>query len=106
MISSQVEPSCSKLELRLLEKLDADGVEYVIHPRVRVELFGKRRRLTPDVLVPSQNLLIEVYGCFVHCCPECGHGDELKNWRDQVRLDALRRAGYEVSVVWEHELAA
>jgi G:T-mismatch repair DNA endonuclease (very short patch repair protein) len=104
MSESQATPNLTGPEQKMFGMLESMGIEFTVHPRVLVRMFGKRRRLTPDFFVPAENLLIEVNGCFVHGCPDCGHGDELKLWKDRVRLDALTRAGYNVDVVWEHEL--
>ena len=106
MSESQAIPNLTGPERKMLRVLRGMGIEPIVHPRLRVTMFGKRRRLTPDFYVPAENLVIEVNGCFVHGCRDCGHGDELKEWKDLTRLDALTRAGYNVDVVWEHELAA
>jgi len=104
----QAVPNLTKLERRMGEWLTRRGVEYLVKPRIRVDRSGKRRRLEPDFLVPDEHLLIEVNGCFVHGCPECygGHGSTSVRSRDERRLAELRKAGYEVEVVWEHELEA
>jgi len=87
--------------------LDEIGVEYVVKPKLAVIVGGRRRRLSPDFVVPDERLVIEANGCFVHGCPEC-YGDRglvHNRDRDDVRLAAFERAGYEVEVVWEHEVS-
>lgn len=93
-------------ERLMLAELRRDGVDFVAKPRVPVVIHGRRRRLTPDFLVPMERLVIEVNGCYVHGCRECGagQGSERRRERDRARLDAFTRAGYDVEVVWEHEL--
>jgi len=108
----QAEPALNLLEERVRTWLEGQGVEFLVKPRLRVEVFGRKRRLEPDFLVPAENLIIEVNGCWVHGCRECfGHNDghgrhEMKRYKDDVRERALRLAGYEVETIWEHELEA
>ena len=74
-------------------------------------VFGK-----PDFVFPKLKLAIFVDGCFWHGCPK--HATKPKNnrtfWRrkfsankarDQIVTRTLRRAGWRVLRVWEHELA-
>lgn len=74
-------------------------------------VFGK-----PDFTFPKLKLALFVDGCFWHGCPK--HATKPKNnrgfWRrklsanklrDQVVTRTLRRAGWRVLRVWEHELA-
>jgi DNA mismatch endonuclease (patch repair protein) len=69
----------------------------------------------PDVYVPSLGLAIFVDGCFWHCCPK--HGKTPKSradyWvpklaanvaRDRRITSQLRRHGFGVWRVWEHDL--
>ncbi len=73
-------------------------------------------RVNVDFVFPKQRLAIFVDGCFWHGCPK--HATQPKNnaafWRRKLdgnrRRDALvtrtlRRAGWRVLRVWEHELA-
>ena len=73
-------------------------------------VFGK-----PDFVFPTLRLAIFVDGCFWHGCPK--HATQPKNnaafWRkkftankDRDRLvnHTLRRAGWRVLRIWEHEL--
>lgn len=102
----QVEPNMTKVERGVLEMLENMGADVVVKPKIKVELFGKRRRLTPDFFVPAERLIVEAYGCFVHGCEECysGQGSEEKRYRDMVRLEAFQRAGYQCEIIWEHEI--
>jgi DNA mismatch endonuclease (patch repair protein) len=75
------------------------------------KIFGK-----PDFIFPKLKLAIFVDGCFWHGCPK--HETKPKNnrtfWknkfarnkaRDVLVTRMLRRAGWRVLRVWEHELA-
>jgi DNA mismatch endonuclease (patch repair protein) len=77
------------------------------HPRI----FGK-----PDFVFPKSRLAVFVDGCFWHGCPK--HCNQPANnrefWqkklaankaRDRKVNRALRRAGWRVLRLWEHDLA-
>jgi DNA mismatch endonuclease (patch repair protein) len=74
-------------------------------------VFGR-----PDFVFPKLKLAVFVDGCFWHACPK--HMTKPKNnrefWqkklagnktRDQLVSQTLRRAGWRVLRIWEHELA-
>jgi G:T-mismatch repair DNA endonuclease (very short patch repair protein) len=88
--------------------LSEAGVEFVVHPEIVVEMWGEPRTLTPDIFVPAERLVIEVNGCKVHGCPNCegAHANSNRRAKDEVRLRAFTRAGYDVDVYWEHEIVA
>lgn len=102
----QVASTVSELEKRLHEILDNEGIEYVVHPEIETRVGPSWRRLTPDVVIPSEKLAIEIAGCFVHGCPVhgAGRGRSSRLEKFQRKLTALRRAGYRVLVVWQHDL--
>jgi len=75
------------------------------------KVFGK-----PDFVFPKLKLALFVDGCFWHGCPK--HGTQPKGnrtfWknkfarnkaRDVLVTRTLRRAGWRVLRLWEHELA-
>jgi DNA mismatch endonuclease, patch repair protein len=79
--------------------------------RRRQPVFGK-----PDFVFPKLRLAVFVDGCFWHGCPQ--HGTKPKGnaafWRkkfaankarDRLVSRSLRRAGWQVFRIWEHELA-
>ena len=74
------------------------------------KVFGK-----PDFIFPKHKLAVFVDGCFWHGCPK--HGTQPKGnaafWRKKISRNqtrdklvnrALRRAGWRVIRIWEHEL--
>lgn len=74
-------------------------------------IFGK-----PDFIFPKARFAIFVDGCFWHSCPK--HATKPKNnrafWhrklsankvRDRLVTQTLRKAGWHVLRIWEHELA-
>lgn len=70
----------------------------------------------PDFAFPEGRVLVFVDGCFWHFCPRCGHLPRSNSafWaekltrnrqRDHKITDALRKQGWQVLRLWEHELA-
>jgi DNA mismatch endonuclease (patch repair protein) len=77
---------------------------------------GEGVRVRPDFVFSRVRLAIFVDGCFWHGCPK--HATKPKNnrtfWhrklsanktRDQLVNQSLRRVGWRVLRIWEHELA-
>ncbi len=73
-------------------------------------------RVRPDFVFPKSRTAVFVDGCFWHGCPK--HGTQPKGnrafWknkfarniaRDLLVTRTLRRAGWRVLRIWEHELA-
>ena len=109
-IMSRIRSTGTNPELRLTEIVRA--------------ILGQRRRIhqnaswlpgQPDVLIPSLDLAIFADGCFYHSCPKHGHLPESNQhyWaakfertlvRDRRNRQKLRRLGYAVWRVWEHDL--
>lgn len=69
----------------------------------------------PDIHVPQLRLVVFVDGCFYHMCPKHGRIPDSNRtyWepklqanrkRDNRNRDKLRRMGYAVWRVWEHDL--
>lgn len=94
-----------KVELALVD-VGVEGWEK--HPK---DILGK-----PDFYFPDHRLAVFVDGCFWHACPVCKRrvpASRAEFWRNKIdenrRRDnrqrrKLRRQGYHVMRVWEHEL--
>jgi DNA mismatch endonuclease, patch repair protein len=81
--------------------------------------WEKHRRIlkgNPDFFFPNHKLALFVDGCFWHACPKCRRRtphtradfwgqkiDQNRKRDDRVRRE-LRRHGYHVMRVWEHDL--
>jgi len=70
----------------------------------------------PDFIFPQKKVDLFVDGCFWHCCPK--HSNMPKNnqefWREKLQKNKdrdkfvtreLRKIGWKVIRVWEHELS-
>ena len=98
----------SGLERRLRSALWSAGARGY---RVQSPLPGK-----PDVVFPRERVAIFVHGCFWHQCPTCDLPRPTANaefWarkladneaRDAAAEAKLRSLGWNVAVVWEHEV--
>ena len=79
--------------------------------RVKANLPGR-----PDIVFPALKLAIFVNGCFWHLCPTCDPPRPRGNagfWKNKLEANRARDArvqsqldelGWEVVVVWEHEI--
>jgi DNA mismatch endonuclease (patch repair protein) len=77
-----------------------------------VDVIGK-----PDVAFPSRKVAIFIDGCFWHGCPTCKRPLPTTNrayWQRKIQRNvmlaksynrALRRSGWTVLRIWEHEMA-
>jgi DNA mismatch endonuclease (patch repair protein) len=95
-------------ELRARGILVKSGLRgWQLHP---AGMIGK-----PDFLFAAANIVLFIDGCYWHGCPTCSHARRTNRryWnakitgnqvRDRSNNRALRRAGYRVIRVWEHEL--
>jgi DNA mismatch endonuclease (patch repair protein) len=96
-------------ERALRSKLHMRGLRFRVHARVL-----EQSRRTIDIAFPARRVAIFVDGCFWHGCPI--HGTSPKNnaawWRAKIDANIardrdtdarLRKAGWIVVRVWEHE---
>ena len=79
-------------------QLDKLGVTYV-----RQKQFW---HYIVDFFLPDFNLVIEVNGCYWHCCEECGfiNAHEGKREKDAKRHEYLIKRGFSLGIMWEHDL--
>lgn len=102
----------TKPELAVRSLAHRMGFRYSLH---RKDLPGK-----PDLVFSSRKRIIFVHGCFWHQHPKSSCRDaqapksRLEYWlpklqrtsqRDREHLRSLRRAGWQVLVIWECEIA-
>lgn len=105
-----VKSSGTRLERRLWAMLAGLGVRG--WRKNDPEIAGR-----PDVSFPAQRLVVFVDGCFWHGCPHCRRKLPKTNrayWKQKIarnvalarrRNAQLRRNGWTVVRIWEHEMA-
>lgn len=98
----------SGMERRLRSALWAAGARGY---RVQTSLPGR-----PDIVFPAERIAVLAHGCFWHGCPACNPPKPKANaafWaeklganvaRDTRVREQLRELGWEVVIVWEHQL--
>ena len=93
-------------EIRMTEALVRCGYKVAHHPN---DLPGR-----PDIVLERHKIAIFVNGCFWHGCPRhfrCPTHNrawwsqkiEMNRARDRRKSRTLRRMGYSVAVIWEHD---
>ena len=105
-------------ELALMRVFRAEGIKgWRRHFEIRKAESGKQKfKVRPDFVFPKFRVAVFVDGCFWHGCPK--HEPKPKNnaafWRkkfarniarDRLVTRTLRREGWRVLRIWEHELA-
>ena len=103
---SRVRNKNTSLELLLRRELHARGYRYALH---RKDLPG-----TPDITLPAARIAIFVHGDFWHGYKFLGWRDKLSPfWRAKIEQNILRdrrnsrllrRLGWRVVTVWQHQL--
>jgi DNA mismatch endonuclease, patch repair protein len=97
------------------EKTLQEIVRSILGPRRHIEKNVNELPGRPDVIVPSLRLIIFVDGCFYHSCFKHGRvpKSNIDYWQPKLHLNVvraersrskLRRMGYLVWTVWEHDL--
>ena len=85
------------------------------HRRIPYRAYRKIAGVTVDLILPTHRVAIFVHGCFWHGCPRhyTAPSTHVRFWKEKVernkRRDVaqeaqVRRAGWNVVVVWEHAL--
>ncbi len=106
---SAVRGKNTKPELLVRRLLRMEGlIGYRLHPKA---VPGR-----PDIAFQRRKIAIFVHGCFWHRCPKCTKRFPKSNrsyWMPKLRANVerdarkekeLRKAGWKVLVIWEHEL--
>jgi DNA mismatch endonuclease (patch repair protein) len=105
-IMRQVGSRNSAAEVALRSALHAEGLRFRLHRRVEGVIV--------DIVLPSSRALVFVDGCFWHGCPQHATFPKTNTgyWlpkleenkaRDKRQSARLRRGGWKVIRVWEHE---
>lgn len=104
---SMIKGKDTKPEIALRKLLFSRGLRGY---RVHYSLPGK-----PDIVFPKSKIAVFIDGCFWHKCPKCfiKPATNKKFWkkkiesnvkRDRVVNTELRKKGWKVLRIWEHEI--
>lgn len=105
---SRIRAKDTQPEIILRKAISSAGIRGY---RLYYKLTGK-----PDIVFPGKKVAIFIDGCFWHRCPKCfiKPGTNKGFWkgkidsnvkRDNVVNSELKRKGWKVLRVWEHELS-
>ena len=92
----------SKLEDKFADMLKSMNLNFE-----RYFVFKKREY---DFLLIDYNILIEVHGCFFHCCIKDGYKPKYKFQarnliNDQFKIRSVKMSNkYKLLIIWEHEI--
>ena len=107
-IMSRIRSKWTKNEKKIHNFLKGHKIKHTMHPK----LPGN-----PDAFFPESNAVLFIDGCFWHGCPTHGHypKSNKKYWhpklkrnilRDKKYNEKLKKLGYKVVRVWEHEVSS
>jgi len=61
--------------------------------------------MNPDFINEETKQIIEVFGCYWHCCKKCRYPNkDRQRQNDSSRISKFKALGYSVFVIWEHDL--
>jgi len=104
---SMIRAKNTKPEIILRKLIFASGLRGY---RLHYELMGK-----PDIVFPKRKIAVFIDGCFWHKCPKCfiKPATNRKFWKEKIESNVkrdkavnagLRKKGWKVLRIWEHEL--
>lgn len=108
-IMSKIKGKDTKPEIRLRKALHALGYRYSLKKRF------KELNFRPDIVMVSRKTVIFLDGCFWHKCPKCFKAPKSRKeyWgpkiarnveRDRMQTEFLKKNGWKVIRIWEHEV--
>ncbi|OGW72083.1 MAG: hypothetical protein A2047_02000 [Omnitrophica bacterium GWA2_41_15] len=103
---SQIRSKWTKQEWVIHNYLKSQKIRHTMHPNIE----GK-----PDIILKDSNTAIFLDGCFWHKCPKCFKMPRTRTdfWKNKITknitndkktTNRLRKNGYRVVRVWEHEI--
>ena len=103
---SRIRSRWTSQERKIHNHLKGNRIRHRMHPRIEG---------SPDILFKEKKTALFLHGCFWHKCPECFRAPRTRTayWLKKIRGNArrdlrnerkLRRAGFSVMKIWEHEV--
>ncbi len=103
---SQIRGKWTKQEILIHNILKGRKIKHMMHP----DIEGK-----PDILIKNSKTLIFLDGCFWHKCPRCFRQPETNRefWMNKIENNfkkdkevtkKLKRKGWTILRLWEHEI--
>ncbi len=103
---SKIKSKWTKQERTIHALLKEKRIKHKMHPKIEG---------SPDLILPEKKTAIFLHGCFWHACSKCYIEPKTnrKYWlpkiegnkkRDKKNISALKKQGWKVKIVWEHEI--
>lgn len=105
-VMSRIRSKWTKQEILVHNYLKGNQIRHKMHPKMKG---------SPDIILPDKKIAIFLHGCFWHRCPI--HYREpkskIKFWstkiernvlNDKRNIKLLRKQGWKVIIIWEHEI--
>ena len=103
---SKIKSKWTGQEKKIHDYLKGMKVKHKMHPKIEGN---------PDILLKDTKTAVFLHGCFWHKCPKCYRKPKTNKtyWiskidnnvkRDNRNKKIVRSAGYNVIVVWEHQI--
>lgn len=103
---SRIRSKWTSQEKKIHNYLKSNKVKHKMHPKIT----GK-----PDILLLNSKTAVFLQGCFWHKCPKCYKKPKTnkKYWtvkiennvkRDQKNSKSLKKLGFNVIRIWEHQV--
>lgn len=102
---SKIKSKWTRQERIVHNFLKGNKVKHKMHPKI----VGN-----PDITLRNKKIVVFLHGCFWHKCPKCfiKPKSNIKYWlpkieknirRDKKNSEALKKRGFKVIKIWEHE---
>jgi len=102
---SRIKGKWTKPELAVHNMLKGRKIRHIMHPAIDG---------SPDIIFKDKKVAVFIHGCFWHGCPKCfiKPASNKAYWskkiagnrrRDKNNVRRLKKAGWNVIVIWEHE---
>ena len=103
---SRIKSKWTKPELKVRNYLKSIKIKHIMHPKIEGH---------PDIIIPEKKIAVFIHGCFWHKCKKCYKQPKtnVKYWvtkikcnvaRDKKNISNLKKKGWDVIVLWEHDL--
>lgn len=103
---SRIRSKWTKNERHMHNFLNGLKIRHKMHPKIKG---------SPDIIFPEAKTALFIHGCFWHKCNRCWikPKSNVEYWlpkirknveRDKKNIEILKRHGWKVAIIWEHEI--
>lgn len=92
---------------RRRSQIEIQVADWLIEDEIKFQKEKPIGKCHVDIFIPPRTI-IELNGCYWHCCEQCYRlpSDKQKQYRirDVKRHSFLKSKGFDLIVIWEHEI--